>query len=250
MQSPLANKVILITGSARRVGAAAARSLHAAGADVMLHYRRAASEAARLCEELNSARPKSAALAQADLLDPQQLEQLAAAPVRTFGRLDVLINNASSFFPTPFGSITLAQWDDLIGTNLRAPMFLAQATGSDLRASGGCIVNITDIHADRPLERYSVYSVAKAGLTGLTRALAVEMAPQVRVNGIAPGPILWPEQDPVFDTLERARVIGQTLLARVGSPEDIARTALFLIAEAPYVTGQIFTIDGGRSVAL
>ncbi len=247
---PLADKVVLITGSARRVGAAAARLLHGAGARIVLHYRHAAREAASLSDELNAARAKSAALVQADLLQLERIEQLAKDSVAAFGRLDGLINNASSFFATPFGSVTMGQWDDLVGSNLRAPFFLSQAAAPHLRASRGAIVNISDIHAERPLKEHLVYSVAKAGLNGLTRALALELAPEVRVNGIAPGPVLWPEDQGVFVEAERDRIVAQTLLGHVGSPEDIARTILFLMADAPYVTGQIISVDGGRCVTL
>lgn len=249
MQS-LTDKVVLITGGARRVGASAARMLHAGGARVVLHYRSARAEAQQLADELNARRPGSAGLACADLLEHGALEPMVAAAAAVFGRLDALVNNASSFFPTPIGSIGLAQWEDLVGTNLRAPLFLSQAAASHLRAARGCIINIIDIHAERPLAGHLVYSVAKAGLAGLTRALAVELAPEVRVNGVAPGPVLWPEGHGGFDADERARIVGQTLVRREGTPEDIARTVRFLLADAPYITGQILAVDGGRSIHL
>ncbi|MEW5888470.1 MAG: pteridine reductase [Pseudomonadota bacterium] len=245
----LDGKVVLITGAAKRVGAEIARTLHGAGARVLIHYRSAAREAQALAEELNGLCQRSAAIATADLLEVSALPPLVEAAVQHFGRLDALINNASSFFATPLGSISERDWDDLLGTNLKAPLFLAQAAAPHLRAARGAIVNITDIHADRPLKNYAVYCAAKAGLAGLTRALALELGPEVRVNGIAPGPILWPE-DGSFDETLQARVVGRTLLKRVGSPADIARTALFLLADAPYVTGQILAVDGGRSVYL
>lgn len=247
---PLINKVVLITGSARRVGAASARVLHAAGASIVLHYRNAEADAGRLAEELNRSRPASTVLAAADLLDVAALPRLVHAAVSAFGRLDAVVNNASSFFSTPVGSITLAQWDDLIGTNLRAPLFLIQAAAPYLKKSRGSVVNITDIHADRPLKHHPIYSVAKAGLAGLTRSLAIDLAPEVRVNGVAPGPVLWPEKESVFDDAERRRVLGQTLMGHVGAPEDVARAVRFLIADAPYVTGQIIAVDGGRSIVL
>ena len=215
----------------------------------MLHYRKSERDAQQLQAELNAARPESTALLQADLLDAAGLPEIVRNTVSRFGRLDALVNNASTFHATPLGTIKFEDWDSLIGTNLKAPLFLAQAAALQLRKSGGCIVNVTDIHADRPLKNYLVYSVAKAALSGLTRALARELAPEVRVNGVAPGPVLWPE-DGSFDELTRQRVISHTLLRRVGEPEDIARAVHFLIAEAPYVTGQIIAVDGGRSINL
>ncbi len=240
---------ILITGGAKRVGAAICRRLHASGARLMLHYRRSAGEARLLQAELNRARPDSVALIQADLLDDAQLPAMVEQTVQRFGRLDALVNNASSFFETPVGSITAAQWNDLIGTNLRAPLFLAQAAAGALRRTQGCIVNITDIHAERPLKNYLVYSVAKTGLAGLTRSLARELAPDIRVNAVAPGPVMWPEEDS-FDELARARIVAHTPLKREGLPEDVARAVHFLIADAPYVTGETINVDGGRNIAL
>jgi pteridine reductase len=249
MSQPLAGKVVLITGAARRVGAAIARRLHGAGAQLMLHYRGAERDAHSLQAELNAVRKDSAALVQADLIDMAGLAEIVKNSVARFERLDALVNNASTFYPTPVGEITEQNWDDLIGTNLKAPLFLAQAAAPHLRKTGGCIVNITDIHAERPLKSYVVYSVAKTGLVGLTRSLARELGPEVRVNGVAPGPILWPE-DGSFDEVARQRVISHTLLKRTGEPDDIARAVYFLVAEAPYVTGQIIAVDGGRSINL
>ena len=242
-------KVVLITGGAKRVGAAICRRLHAAGANLMLHYRASAGEARLLQAELNHTRPSSVALIQADLLDIAKLPSLVDQTLATFGRLDALINNASSFFATPVGDITPALWDDLIGTNLRAPTILSQAAALPLRRSQGAIVNITDIHAERPLKGYVVYSLAKAGLSGLTRSLARELAPEVRVNAIAPGPILWPDDDQ-FDELSRQRIVSHTPLKREGSPDDIARAVSFLLMDAPYVTGTTIAVDGGRQIAL
>jgi pteridine reductase len=238
---------VLITGGAKRVGAGICRRLHAAGASLMLHYRASAGEARLLQAELNHVRASSVALIQADLLDVAKLPSLVEQTLSTFGRLDALVNNASSFFPTPMGEITPAAWEDLLGTNLRAPLFLSQAAAPALKRTQGAIVNITDIHAERPLKGYVVYSIAKAGLVGLTKSLARELGPEVRVNGVAPGPVLWPE-DGSFDEVARQRVIAHTLLRRAGEPEDIARAVYFLVAEAPYVTGQIIAVDGGRSV--
>jgi pteridine reductase len=242
-------KVVLITGGAKRVGAATCRRLHLAGANLMLHYRVSAGEARLLQAELNHQRKDSVALIQADLLDIAKLPAMVEQTVQSFGRLDALINNASSFFQTPVGEITAAAWEDLIGTNLRAPLFLSQAAAPALKKSLGAIVNITDIHAERPLKNYVVYSVAKAGLVGLTRSLARELAPEVRVNAVAPGPILWPD-DETFDELSRQRIISHTPLKREGTPEDIAKAVHFLLAEATYVTGETINVDGGRHVAL
>jgi pteridine reductase len=249
MTDTLTGKVVLITGAARRVGAVIARRLHAAGARLMLHYRGSERDAQALQGELNAARGGSVALVQADLLDTAGLAEMVKNTLARFERIDALVNNASTFYPTPLGDITPAQWEDLIGSNLRAPLFLAQAAAPHLRKTGGAIVNIADIHAERPLKNYVVYSVAKAGLVGLTRSLARELGPEVRVNAVAPGAILWPEDDS-FDAVSRQRIISHTLLRRVGEPDDIARAVYYFIAEAPYVTGQVLAVDGGRSVNL
>jgi len=249
MPESLSGKVALVTGGAKRVGAAIVRRLHREGADVMLHYRGSEREANALRSELNAARANSVALVQADLLDLAGLAEIVRNTVNRFDRLDALVNNASTFFPTPVGEMTQATWESLIGTNLRAPLFLSQAAAPHLRKTNGAIVNITDIHAERPLKNYVIYSIAKAGLAGLTRSLARELGPEVRVNGVAPGPIAWPE-DGSFDEVARQRVISNTILKRTGDPDDIAGAVYFLIAEAPYVTGQIMAVDGGRSISL
>jgi pteridine reductase len=249
MGNSLTGKVVLVTGAARRVGAAIARRLHAAGASLMLHYRGSEPDAQALQAELNAVRPNSVALVQADLLGAAGLGEIVKNTLARFERIDALVNNASSFHPTPIGAITPAQWDDLIGSNLKVPLFLSQAAAPHLKKTGGCIVNIADIHAERPLKNYVVYSIAKAGLVGLTRSLARELGPEVRVNAVAPGPILWPEDDS-FDAVSRQRIISHTLLKRVGEPDDIARAVYYFIAEAPYVTGQVLAVDGGRSVNL
>jgi pteridine reductase len=241
-------KIVLITGGARRVGAAICRYLHAHGASLMVHYRSSAKEARALQAELNLKRADSVALIQADLLNLSMLPNLVGDTVKRFGRLDVVINNASSFFPTAVGEINDKAWDDLIGTNLKAPLFLSQAAVGQLKKNHGCIVNIVDIHAERPMKNYVVYSTAKAGLVNLTRSLARELAPEVRVNGVAPGAIIWPEDEAWSDELSRQRIINSTLLKRVGEPEDIAKAVHFLIADAPYITGQIIAVDGGRSI--
>lgn len=242
-------KVVLITGGGKRVGATICRRLHAAGATVMLHYRSSAGEARLLQAELNHARADSVALIQADLLDLAKLPAIVEQTLQTYGRIDALINNASSFFQTPVGEIEPDDWDDLIGTNLKAPLFLSQAAAPALRQAHGAIVNITDVHAERPLKNYVVYSVAKAGLIGLTRSLARELAPDVRVNAVAPGPILWPDDDS-FDELSRQRIISHTPLRREGAPEDIARAVHFLLNDAGYVTGETIHVDGGRHMAI
>ena len=250
MTLSLAGRVVLISGGAKRVGAAICRRLHADGANLMIHYRASRAEAEALRDELDSDRAGSCALVQADLLDTAALPQLVDETVARFGRLDVLVNNASSFFPTAVGHVTEKAWDDLIGTNLKAPLFLSQAAAPQLRQHGGAIVNIVDIHADRPMKDYVVYSTAKGGLVALTRSLALELGPEVRVNGVAPGAIIWPEDDVWSNEAERERIIAQTSLKRVGHPDDIALAVQFLIAGAPYVTGQIIAVCGGRSISL
>jgi pteridine reductase len=250
MESAMQGKVVLVTGGAKRVGAAICRRLHAVGANIAVHYRSSEQEALVLQEELNELRPNSVAVFQVDLLDLKALPQLVNAVIKKFGRLDALINNASSFFATPLVGIDEQQWRDLIGTNLKAPLLLAQACSGELHRRLGCIVNIADIHAERPMHGHLLYSIAKAGLVALTRGLAQEMAPQVRVNAVAPGVIVWPENTDWLDEEQRRNIVSQTLLKREGEPDDIARTVQFLIAEAPYITGQIISVDGGRSVNL
>ena len=245
-------KTVLVTGAAKRVGSAIASELHRAGANVMIHYRTAQADAAALAAEFNAQRPHSAFCQQADLLDIDALSSLVDATLANFGQLDALVNNASSFFATPLGKISLADWDDLLGSNLKAPLFLTQAAAPHLRATQGAVVNITDIHAERPLAGYPLYCAAKAGLLGLTRALAIELAPQVRVNAVAPGAILWPDDGEFadFDQPTRERIVAHTLLKRTGSPQDIARAVRFLLDDAAYVTGQVINVDGGRSAHL
>ena len=243
-------RAVLITGAARRIGAAIARALHGAGANVILHCHRSRAEAEFVSATLEAARKGSTKIVQADLLDLEALPRLVAEAERAFGRLDGLVNNASSFAPTPFGRIEPGHWEDLVGTNLRAPLFLAQAAAPALTRARGAIVNIVDIHAERPLEGYVVYSIAKAGLAGLTRALALELGPAVRVNGVAPGAILWPDSGDGFPAAERDRIVGQTPLQRVGSPEDIAGAVKYLLLDAPFVTGEILAVDGGRRLPL
>jgi pteridine reductase len=243
---PLRGRTALITGGARRVGAHLARALHAAGANIVVHFHRSRADADKLVAELELARPDSTTVISADLLDVSRLPALIRASCDRFGALDILINNASTFYPTPLGSISAAQWDDLIGTNLRAPTFLAQAAAQELRRRQGLLLNIVDIHGMRPLRDHLVYSTAKAGLIMLTRALARELAPEVRVNGIAPGPVMWPEAG--IEEQRKEKILEHTPLHRSGSPQDIARAALFFATEAPFVTGQILAVDGGRSI--
>lgn len=241
-------KVVLITGAAKRVGATVAKSLHQKGMRVAIHYNTSKKDAESLSKELNQQRPHSAIILQADLLNTENLTQLVAKTIEEFGQLDVLINNASSFYPTPLGSITEQHWQDLMGTNLKAPLFLSQAAAPFLTKQKGLIINIVDIHAMQPLKSFPLYCAAKAGLVMLTKALAKELGPAVRVNGIAPGPILWPENQPDFDKSLEEKIIARTLLKRSGSPEDIAKTIKFFINDANYITGQILAVDGGRSL--
>jgi len=245
-QSALAGKSVLITGAARRVGATIARTLHAHGANILIHHRASAAAARELAASLNAARRGSAAVAQAELRETSAPAALVQRAVSEFGQLDVLVNNASSFYPTPVGEITESHWDDLIGSNLKAPLFLSQAAAPQLRRTHGLIVNIVDIHARRPLKRYTVYCITKAGLAMLTRSLARELGPDVRVNGIAPGPVLWPEDE--IEPALKEEIIERTALKRLGSPEDVASAVLFFASDAAYVTGQILSVDGGRSI--
>lgn len=244
------NKVVLITGGAKRVGAAITRTLHQQGANVMLHYNTSRSEAEALQRELNHTRADSLAIMQADLLQTAQLPKLIHATLETYGRLDVLINNASSYYPTALGTIEEQQWEELTGSNLKAPLFLSQAAADALYASRGCIVNITDMHIERPKKHYIVYSAAKAGLVSLTKSLAQELAPNVRVNAVAPGPVLWPEDNQEFDEAYRQQVINQTLLKRTGEPADIAKAVKFLVYDAPFITGHMLAVDGGRHLSM
>lgn len=239
-------KVVLVTGAARRIGAAIVTRLHENGADVAIHYRSSSQEADSLAARLNEQRAGSAATFQADLLDVAAIEPLISAVVAWQGRLDGLVNNASTFYPTPVGSITEADWEDLMGSNLKAPLFLSQAARPELESRNGAIVNIVDIHAQRPLRNHAVYGPAKAGLAMLTRSLAKDLAPQIRVNGVSPGAILWPE-DGLSDAAQQS-ILRQVPLQRPGDPDDIAGCVLYLLSDAGYVTGQVIAVDGGRSV--
>lgn len=250
MHCPSPSQVALITGGAKRVGAAITRMLHAQGMRVVIHCHTSVAAAKALCETLNAERPNSAAMIQANVLETDQLPQLIQYAMDTFGRLDVLVNNASTYYATPVGSIERHQWHDLMGSNLKAPLFLSQAAAPALVASQGCIVNITDMHIERPKKNYVVYSVAKAGLVTLTKSLAQELSPHVRVNAVAPGPVLWPDDNQEFDEAYRQLVIKQTLLKRTGAPSDIAKAVKFLVFDAPFITGHVLAVDGGRSLSL
>ena len=234
----------LVTGAARRIGAAIARCLHAAGYDLVLHCHASVSEAHALAVELESTRPGSVRVHAADLADVAALPALVAACTDAYGRLDALVNNASGFFATPLAEATPAQWDALFAANARAPFFLAQAAAPHLRAAQGAIVNLVDIHGERPLRGHAAYGASKAALAFLTRALALELAPEVRVNAIAPGAILWPEDGK--DEAAKAALLARTPLGRTGTPEEIAGAALWLLRDAGYTTGQVLRLDGGR----
>ncbi|HHC75009.1 MAG TPA: pteridine reductase [Thiothrix sp.] len=241
----LTGKVALLTGAARRIGATTANILHDAGATIVLHYRHSAQAAQQLQTQLNQRRANSCYLVQGDLLETSTLDQLIEQTLAQTQRLDILVNNASSFYPTPMGKTTVEQWDDLFGTNAKAPFFLSQAAYPALQAHQGCVINIVDIHGSRPLKNYPVYSAAKASLIMLTQALARELAPQVRVNAVAPGAILWPEMG-MNQQADNVELIAKTALKRQGSPEDIAKAVRFLAQDASYITGQVIAVDGGR----
>jgi len=243
----LEDRVALITGAAHRIGASIARTLHGAEMNIALHFRSSRGAAEQLAAELNDIRADSVVLFQADLLATERLPRLIDKVIDSWGRLDVLINNASSFYPTSLGNTSEAEWNELLGSNLKAPFFLAQAAAAHLKACKGCIVNIADIHGERPLKGYPVYSVAKAGNIMLTKALARELGPEVRVNAVAPGAILWPERG--MDDVAKQRIIAGTALKRQGTATDIARTVLFLIRDADYMTGQVLAVDGGRTLS-
>jgi len=245
-EQTLNDKVVLVTGAARRIGAAIVTRLQENGARVAIHYRGSSGDAEKLAGQLNNERSNSAAIFQADLLDVESINSLVDAVVVWGGRLDGLVNNASSFYSTPIGSITEAQWTELIGSNLKAPLFLSQAAAQHLQTSGGSIGNTVDIHSDRPLRNHVVYGSAKAGLARSTRALAKDLAPVIRVNGVPPGAILWPENG--MTEAAQENILEQVPLKRAGNPEDIAGCVLYLLRDATYVTGQIISVDGGRSI--
>ncbi len=249
MQKQSSTQVALITGAARRIGAAIARQLHAAGMNVIIHYHTSRAAAEKLCAELNHERPNSSIALAAALTEFASVKPLIAQAVDCWGRLDVLINNASCFYPTPLNEdISLAAWDELINCNLRAPFFLAQAAAAHLRQHAGSIINITDIHAASPMRDYSVYCIAKSGLVMMTKSLAKELGPAIRVNAVAPGAIIWPEGENVLDETAKQKIIQRTALLRHGVPADIAKAVLFLVRDADYMTGQVLNVDGGRTL--
>jgi len=241
---PTVHPVALVTGAARRIGAAIARHLHAQGYALVLHCRHSCAQAQTLAAELEAIRPGSTLVVQADLADMECLPGLVAAAAERFGRLDALVNNASSFYPTPLDQATPAQWEDIFASNARAPFFLTKAAAPQLKASGGAVVNLADVYAQAPLRGHSIYSISKAALVMATRALALELAPEVRVNAIAPGAILWPEHGP--DHAREQRLIACTPLARIGRVEEIAEAVHWLLSGASYTTGQVLAVDGGR----
>ncbi|MGB3269414.1 MAG: pteridine reductase [Rhodanobacter sp.] len=240
--------VALITGAARRVGAVIARTLHAAGYDLALHYRHSVDEARALAEELQASRARSVLPVQADLADPAAPASSIESVVAHYGRLDALVNNASAFFPTPVGDATQAQWETLFASNARAPFFLSQAALPALREARGSIVNLVDIYAERPLADHPLYCMAKAALAAMTRSLALDLAPEIRVNGVAPGAVMWPNDGKPYD--DQQAMLARTPLKRAGTPEDVAATVLWLLRDAPFVTGQIIRVDGGRTLSV
>jgi pteridine reductase len=246
LHNPLAGKVALITGAAQRIGEQMARLLHVQGVDLVIHYRSSAGAARQLADELSAARRGSVHLVQAELLD-SDAPALLMDGVQSFrGRLDILVNNASSFYPTPIGQATEMQWHDLMGSNLKAPFFLSQAAAPLLRKSRGCIVNLVDVNAERPLAEHTIYSMAKAGNAMMVKSLAWELGPEVRVNGIAPGSVLWPSQG--LSAEAKQQLLDRTALRRIGAPADIAQALLFLVRDADYITGQIINVDGGLTI--
>ncbi len=248
MSSTHPRPVALVTGSGRRVGAVIARTLHAAGYDLVLHYRHSADAAEALATELEQRREGSVELAHAELAALEMLPELVTTTLSRFGRLDALVNNASAFYPTPVGSATPAQWDELFASNAQAPFFLAQAATPALRQAGGAIVNLVDIYAERPLADHPVYCMAKAALLAMTRSLALDLGPQVRVNAVAPGAVMWPSEGKAYD--DKRSMLERTPLKRAGTPEDVASAVLWLLRDAPFVTGQVIRIDGGRTLSV
>lgn len=242
----LSNRTVLITGAAKRIGAIVCRVLHESGANVIIHYRSSRLEADLLADALNAIRPDSAFTVQADLCKTSELSGMIEECLKFTGQIDVLINNASSFYPTTVGEITEEDWEDLLCSNLKAPLFLSQAATAELKKQKGCIINMVDIHGMRPLKKYPVYSAAKAGLIMLTKSLAKELGPDIRVNGVAPGAILWPEDE--INQVSQDELIAKTALKREGNPENIATAIRYLILDAEYTTGHIIPVDGGRTL--
>ena len=241
----MTKRTALITGGAARIGAAIARELHAHGIDIVIHYRNSIDAAAALAEELNAIRHNSADTVQGDLLDHETIPRIIDEVAVFNNDLSVLVNNASSFYATPLGTVTGQEWDDLVGTNMKAPFFLAQAAAPWLRKSKGCIINLVDVHGIRPKKDFPVYCMAKAANAMMIMSMARELGPDVRVNGVAPGAILWPEQE--ITDIDKARILSRVPLAKHGEVEDIARTVRFLVTDADYITGQLIPVDGGRT---
>lgn len=237
---------MLITGAVRRIGESCARLLHSEGCNIILHYRSSKQDALRVFNELNEIRPDSAKLIQADLMNMDEVTMLAKEAESAWGGLDVLVNNASAFYPQSVDDVLEDNWDELLGCNLKAPFFLSQALSATLIVKKGCIINIIDIHAERGLKGYPVYSISKAGLVAMTKVLAKELAPEIRVNGVSPGAILWPEQN--CSEQDKNEILQRVALKRNGEPEDIAKAVRFLVKDANYMTGQIITVDGGRTL--
>lgn len=248
MQKNPVVKVALVTGAARRIGAEIARTLHHAGLNIVLHYHSSGEEAKLLCEQFNQVREHSAVAIRAELQEVDSINALMAQAGKAWGRLDVLVNNASRFYKTPVGKITEFAWDDLMNSNLKAPFFLSQAAAPLLADAQGCIINITDIHADTPLRDYSIYCISKSGLVMMTKVLAKELGPRVRVNAIAPGSVMWPEGENTLSEENKLKIVRGTALHRLGHPEDIARAVLFFVCDADYITGQVLVVDGGRTL--
>lgn len=240
--------VALITGAGKRVGAVIARTLHAAGYDVALHYRRSAAEAEQLAASLEREREGSTLTVQAELADLEHLPAMVQRVLDRFGQLDALVNNASAFYPTPIGTATSAQWQELFASNAQAPFFIAQAATPALRQARGAIVNMVDIYAERPLADHPIYCMAKAALEAMTRSLALDLGPDVRVNGVAPGAVMWPSDGKPYD--DQQALLARTPLRRAGSPEDVAGAVLWLLRDAPFVTGHIIRVDGGRTLSV
>ena len=240
--------VALITGGAKRVGAQIARTLHAAGYDLALHCRHAVAEAGALTAELEAIRPGSTLVLQAELAEVDALPALVDTTLARYGRLDALINNASAFYPTPVGSASTAQWNELFASNAQAPFFLAQAAVPALRETHGAIVNLVDVYAERPLANHPIYCMAKAALAAMTRSLALDLGPDIRVNGIAPGAVMWPSDGKPYD--DQQALLARTPLKRAGSAQDVAGAVLWLLRDAVFVTGQIIRVDGGRSLSI
>jgi pteridine reductase len=240
-------QVAIITGGAKRVGAAISRRLHKANIDIIIHYRNSDTEANSLQEQLNKIRKGSASIIQADLLDPNSYSLIINEAIKIYGQLNFLINNASSYYPTNINDINELNWNELIVSNLKAALFLSKEASPFLKKSNGSIINITDAHITNPKKNYIIYSIAKSGLTTLTKSLALELGPEIRVNAVAPGPVLWPDKSSEFDALYRKKVISQTMLKKVGDADDIAKAVEFLLLNAPFITSHILNVDGGRS---